>query len=52
VGTGPSSVDVADLDGDIIPYLVMANRFNRDVSVLLGSGDGAFQAAISLTAVV
>lgn len=52
VGTGPFSVDVADLDGDIIPYLVIANRFNRDVSVLLGSGDGAFQAAISLTAVV
>jgi hypothetical protein len=47
VGDLPGSVAVADLDGDTIPDLVTANsRFRRnDVSVLLGNGDGTFQAA-------
>ncbi len=44
-GDGPSSVAVADLDGDSVPDLVTANSSSDDVSVLLGNGDGSFQAA-------
>ncbi|MEE8475081.1 MAG: VCBS repeat-containing protein, partial [Myxococcota bacterium] len=45
VGDFPSSVAVADLDGDGVPDLVTANLVTDDVSVLLGRGDGSFQAA-------
>jgi hypothetical protein len=47
VGDDPLSVAVADLDGDTIPDLVTANLASDDVSVLLGNGDGTFQAATS-----
>ena len=40
----PHSVAVADLDGDGAPDLVTANAYSDDVSVLLGNGDGSFQA--------
>jgi hypothetical protein len=46
-GPNPWSVAVADLDGDSVPDLVTANFSSADVSVLLGSGDGSFQAAAS-----
>jgi hypothetical protein len=46
---GPTSVAVADLDGDTIPDLVTANEF-RDENVLLGNGDGSFQAALTFAA--
>jgi len=45
VGFGPSSVAIADFDGDTIPDLVAANISSEDVSVLLGNGDGTFQSA-------
>jgi hypothetical protein len=38
---------VADLDGDTLPDLVTLNVFSFDVSVLLGNGDGTFQAPFS-----
>ena len=38
------SVAVADLNGDGKPDLVTANTASNDVSVLLGNGDGTFQA--------
>jgi hypothetical protein len=41
---------VADLDGDTVPDVVTANLFSDDVSVLLGNGDGSFQAAASFAA--
>lgn len=44
VGSGPQSVAVADLNGDGFFDIVTANKFTNDVSVLLGNGDGTFQA--------
>ena len=34
-GAGPTSVAVADLDGDTVPDLVTANSFSNDVTVLI-----------------
>jgi FG-GAP-like repeat/FG-GAP repeat len=45
--SGPISVAVADLNGDGIPDLAVANVFSNDLSVLLGKGDGTFQAAVN-----
>ncbi|MCU0962847.1 MAG: FG-GAP-like repeat-containing protein [Pirellulaceae bacterium] len=45
VGNGPASVAVADLNGDGYLDLVTANSNSNNVSVLRGSGNGAFQAA-------
>jgi hypothetical protein len=43
-GTGvtPQAVAVADVNGDGLPDLVVANSSTNDVSVLLGNGDGTF----------
>ncbi len=53
-GEGPGSVTVADLDGDGVPDLVTTNNQplfgSSHVSVLLGNGDGTFQAAVSFAA--
>jgi hypothetical protein len=43
VGTNPFSVAVADVNGDGIPDLIVANQLDNTVSVLLGNGDGTFQ---------
>jgi hypothetical protein len=40
----PTSVVVGDFNGDQIPDLATANDLSNDVSVLLGNGDGTFQA--------
>ena len=50
VGIRPLSVAVADLNGDTVPDLVTANFRSDDVSVLLGNGDGSFQAAVAFAA--
>ncbi len=44
VGAGPSSVAVADVNGDRRLDVLTANSYTNDVSVLLGAGDGTFQA--------
>jgi len=42
-----SSVAVADLNGDGKPDLVVANYSSSTVGVLLGNGDGTFQAVVT-----
>ena len=42
-GTAPRSVVVADLDGDGIAELAIANEFSNNVSVMFGNGDGTFK---------
>jgi hypothetical protein len=46
-GAAPRSLAVADLNGDGKLDLVAANSGSNGVSVLLGNGDGSFQAAVS-----
>ena len=45
VGDGPRSVVVGDFNGDGKPDLVASNHSGNDVSVLLGTGSGAFAPA-------
>jgi hypothetical protein len=46
-GTGPYSVAVADFNLDGVPDVVTANFLNSTASVLLGIGDGRFEAPIN-----
>src|SRR5262249_39147305 len=41
-GKGPDALAVADVDGDRLPDLVVANLLDSTVSVLPGNGDGTF----------
>src|SRR6266581_2925877 len=45
---GPSNIVVGDFNGDGKPDLVVSNVDSNTISVLLGNGDGTFQAAQSL----
>lgn len=47
LNTAPTAVAVGDFNGDGIPDLVVANRGTNNMSVLLGNGDGTFQAPIN-----
>jgi len=42
VGTTPGSVEVADLNGDGKPDLIVANDRSNNVTILLGDGTGGF----------
>jgi hypothetical protein len=50
VGTSPSSVVIGDFNGDGKPDIAVANAGSGNVSILLGNGDGTFQAAVSFDA--
>src|SRR6516162_9485063 len=47
VGSAAQSIASGDFNGDGIPDLATANQGSNDVSVLLGNGDGTFQAPIN-----
>ena len=47
VGSHPYTVVVGDFNGDGKPDLAVANQGSNNVSVLLGKGDGTFQAAVN-----
>jgi hypothetical protein len=49
-GSGPFSVAVGDFNGDGKADLAMANSGSSNVSVLLGNGNGTFQAAVNYNA--
>jgi hypothetical protein len=48
-GPGPFAIAVADVNGDGIPDLIAVNASSTDgtISVLLGNGDGSFQAPLT-----
>src|SRR5439155_1527307 len=46
VGSGPGSVAIADVNGDGRPDLIAAVHEASVISVLLGNGDGTFQAHV------
>ena len=47
VGANPQALVAADLNGDGKTDLAVANAGSNDISILLGNGDGTFQAATS-----
>ena len=49
-GSDSRSVAVGDFNGDGKPDLAVANSGSNNVSVLLGNGDGTFQAPVNYTA--
>src|SRR5713101_64703 len=48
-GLNPAFVAVGDFNRDGVPDLAVANGLSSTVSVLLGKGDGSFQAARNLS---
>ena len=48
-GDGPVSVAFADVDLDGVADFVTANQRSNDISILLGNGNGTFEAARSFT---
>ena len=48
VGHGPASLTIADVNGDGIPDIIVANFVDNTVSILLGNGDGTFKPAVAV----
>jgi streptogramin lyase len=46
-GSAPTSVAVGDFNGDGKLDLAVANELSNNVSILLGNGNGTFQAAVN-----
>jgi hypothetical protein len=51
VGQVPYGIVAADLNADDKPDLITVNSVGNNVSVLLGIGDGTFQAAVNYPAI-
>ncbi|GEM_PF-3726369 len=49
VGAGPASIQAADLNGDTFLDLVTANEGDGTLSLMLGNGDGTFEAPVSIS---
>jgi hypothetical protein len=49
VGTHPISTEIADFNNDGIPDLAVVNEEDNNVSVLLGTGGGAYGAATNIS---
>ncbi|HEY1771836.1 MAG TPA: FG-GAP-like repeat-containing protein [Gammaproteobacteria bacterium] len=47
-GGDPLSLTIADLNGDGIPDIVVANFTDNTLSILYGNGDGTFQSAVAV----
>lgn len=45
VGTAPGSVEIADINGDAKPDIIVANEQSNNVTILLGDGKGGFTQA-------
>lgn len=52
VGTSPSALAAGLIDGDLLPDLVVANRDDGTVTILLNSGQGDFPPGVDFTATV
>src|SRR5437870_4893944 len=50
VGMSPVGIAIADFNGDGKPDIAVANSGSGNVSILLGNGDGTFQAAVNFDA--
>jgi len=50
VGMSPVGIAIADFNGDGKPDITVANSGSGNVSILLGNGDGTFQAAVNFDA--
>lgn len=46
-GGGAQSLAVADVNGDGVPDLAIANVYSGTIGILLGNGDGTFQGAVT-----
>jgi Bacterial Ig-like domain (group 3)/FG-GAP-like repeat len=46
-GGGAQSLAVADMNGDGVPDLAVANNYPSTLGILLGNSDGTFQAAVT-----
>jgi FG-GAP-like repeat len=43
IATEDFPVGIVNMDGDGVADIVLANDFSRDVSILIGNGDGTFR---------
>jgi len=52
VGSTPSAVALADVNGDGVPDLLTANNTGSNISVVLGNGDGTFRVGANYSVMI